>query len=1389
MKTKNRWVKRLGTILAACLLLQTAGLSGGLGTGIWQSDIAQASHNEGASALLVVKNASSLTGTDRAVQTRLANELGYEVAIMSSGLTEAVVNEFGVIVVSPTTSVIPVAVKQSAVPLVAARPSLYPMLGLTGNTEGTDYGELPSQTSIYIVEEAEEHPLAAGLSGTVVIHGTTTLGWGEPSAEAAIVATGVTSAQPVLFAYDVGAEMASSFIAPARRVALPWSSSMFSVTADGWSLFDAAVQWATELNPLTGRSITGFEVAGQLGPSVIDSSAHTVSFTMPAGSGLGAIVPNITLSEGAAIDPPSGASVDFTSGTVAYTVTADNGEQQIWQVTVRQEMPSGTEVELIRSGNVEAVYETIQEAVDAAQAGDTVLIREGQYYENIVIDGVMGTETAPFTIMGAPGETVIVNGADPGIASPNNGRWTPLGDGVYTATVPWTGDPEKALLTWASRIDGALLAAHYNLELFNTGARGDDKTYRAGSTVRIKLDNGADPNEVPLLIGISDGVFRIQDSQHIAIENMEIRGGGFAGVYMKGEAYSHIRLDRLTIRNSFRGISTDDEEDSGSHVTISNNLIANNWPADWRWDGYVDAGSSSNELLAPMRGHGIVMKASHSQIHHNEITGGWDGMQVQGEHIQIHHNTISNMKDDGVELESNNSAYLEFYENRLYDVFVGFSIVSDTPGPIYIYRNIFSTNKLSYFKPQTGETYRYGYSIKNGRDWGAGAENVKVYHNTFFDKRTNLFDGEATYDWNGFEYYNNIFYTEGIRDEKGTVENSQLGSNERYADGNRWNGNLYYSERSPRLFSDWNGRGYCLTLAECRVKSPEYETAGIQADPRFAALDKSNGANNDLMLEPDSPARDAGVLTVIEQGWPDSVGAGDGMPDIGRYELTGTAPAPGVPPTQPLQLQATEVTPYSVKLDWADHPEQGSLRGYNVYRGLTPDVTPTIGNRIATWVASSVYTDKLLLEQETDYYYVVTAVDSFGRNSVPSAAVLATPPADTEPPASPGSLIAGTNEEGHVLLDWQDSGEEDFVFYRLYRSEEPSFVPNVSNRIADSLTSSHYVDETAAAGTQYYYKIAAVDWNGFESAPAGIAQLSVSNEWRKAALLLVMSGNHTEADLAIKARLETLGYAVTIRNHDNLTGNEGDGFDLIYISATVYVSRISNLFNNAAVPLLNSDYGLHRDMRFVEAPLQGRTMHDQTQLVITDPVSELAGGLSGTVDATNGPVGFSYGEPPVDAIKIAVIPGTDHASIFGFEAGAEMALGHIAPARRLATFMQETTALKLTEAGWTLFDAGIGWLLGGVPNAPGEVEISLDGNASATLGWELETEDGAMDFVVYHNGSIVDDLHVQKNGDRFETVIGPLASGQTHTFVVRAVGSSGNASAQSEPVSIFDLGC
>jgi len=80
------------------------------------------------------------------------------------------------------------------------------------------------------------------------------------------------------------------------------------------------------------KQITSFAFASPAATGTISESGKTITFTVPHGTTVTALIPTIAIN-GATVSPASGVAEDFTS-PVVYTVTAHDGSTQAYTVTV-----------------------------------------------------------------------------------------------------------------------------------------------------------------------------------------------------------------------------------------------------------------------------------------------------------------------------------------------------------------------------------------------------------------------------------------------------------------------------------------------------------------------------------------------------------------------------------------------------------------------------------------------------------------------------------------------------------------------------------------------------------------------------------------------------------------------------------------------------------------------------------------------------------------------------------------------------------------------------------------------------------------------------------------------------------------------------------------------
>jgi hypothetical protein len=194
------------------------------------------------------------------------------------------------------------------------------------------------------------------------------------------------------------------------------------------------------------------------------------------------------------------------------------------------------------------------------------------------------------------------------------------------------------------------------------------------------------------------------------------------------------------------------------------------------------------------------------------------------------------------------------------------------------------------------------------------------------------------------------------------------------------------------------------------------------------------------------------------------------------------------------------------------------------------------------------------------------------------------------------------------------------------------------------------------------------------------------------------------ADPAIKARLEQLGYAVTV--NDGLTdAPDPCGYDLVVMSSTVRSNQFTAdrpaiaRWRDMGVPLLTWENdllddlgmtGLRRDTDFGEM----ETGHYIWLVRAPHPMA--AGVPAGLGVWTQARTPAGWGKPGLGADVIMTWPGEpDKATLFGYEAGATMDHDHLAPARRVFIGMENNSFARMTDTGHALFDAAIGWARAG----------------------------------------------------------------------------------------------
>lgn len=194
-----------------------------------------------------------------------------------------------------------------------------------------------------------------------------------------------------------------------------------------------------EIIPSSENDILSFTLAEQTANAVIDAVHSIVSAEVVYGTSLVSLIPTITVSAAAAIDPASGVARDF-SDTVAYTVTAQDGTPQVWKVSVivqepvevssitelRASVKDGTTLyKLTGEGILTAKFEFnntkyIQDANAGIQIYDPDGIITTSYNIGYGIKGIVGT------LQEYNGMLEFVPKEDPGAATSTGNQITPI---------------------------------------------------------------------------------------------------------------------------------------------------------------------------------------------------------------------------------------------------------------------------------------------------------------------------------------------------------------------------------------------------------------------------------------------------------------------------------------------------------------------------------------------------------------------------------------------------------------------------------------------------------------------------------------------------------------------------------------------------------------------------------------------------------------------------------------------------------------------------------------------------------------------------------------------------------------------------------------------------
>jgi hypothetical protein len=236
-------------------------------------------------------------------------------------------------------------------------------------------------------------------------------------------------------------------------------------------------------------------------------------------------------------------------------------------------------------GSEKSPWRSINHALPELNAGDTLYLRAGSYYENVYC-AVAGTAEKPITIRSYPGEIATIDGGLPEFQRDPATAWEPVAgsSGEYRSTkshknirdvVGLFGDSNVGLQTYWYRMD--MLAENEkwipNPEKFiepmycGPGLWYDKPTGRIHvrlahtklelpESTALKLTHytgETDARKVPLVVAPIDSTpLTISQAMHVRFEDLVFRGGGYMTVKLQFGV--DVKFDRCTIYAGTYGI-------------------------------------------------------------------------------------------------------------------------------------------------------------------------------------------------------------------------------------------------------------------------------------------------------------------------------------------------------------------------------------------------------------------------------------------------------------------------------------------------------------------------------------------------------------------------------------------------------------------------------------------------------------------------------------------------------------------------------------------------------------------------------------------------------------------------------------------------------------------
>lgn len=375
----------------------------------------------------------------------------------------------------------------------------------------------------------------------------------------------------------------------------------------------------------------------------------------------------------------------------------------------------------------------------------------------------------------------------------------------------------------------------------------------------------------------------VVEAGHVILRGLELKGAALHGILIRKGVQDvviedcHItgwgRIGGARVWGIFHGSDSAIYAESGAgRLVLQHNLIENPRGGSNDWESGHPDGPQGISLINSSGGNVIRFNTIQSTEDHgyNDGIGGGDNFSFQGSpnrDSDIYSNIISHCWDDAIESEGANRN-VRIWSNYIHHTFTHVATASTSMGPLYIFRNVFGSSRITHSDPSGGTVIKTGmnYVQINGERVSTGLGYRFIFHNTVLQPQGAL-DIFSGHELHNAVTRNNIFYARGrtYPDSKGDPPNDFANDLRGGYLGGGFIRSMFLESQSLQWF-------LAPTMNRIQWGKVPYERGGKS----FNITDPMEPAPN--------PALDKGALL---PGFNDGfTGAG---PDIGAYE-TGRPP-------------------------------------------------------------------------------------------------------------------------------------------------------------------------------------------------------------------------------------------------------------------------------------------------------------------------------------------------------------------------------------------------------------------------------------------------------------------------------------------------------------------